>query len=381
MTEAPSWAKGHDLAFLKSVAAIFKAAFKPHTYGAFGIPKERDVADALSARDLAWTKAGGEEIAAAAIFRRLARPSSHEDFSGRKATILAGDILIRSLAGSPEGCARLIEHLAPAGPAVWVEAHVEASIHRQLLDLGFELVMTKVSASSDLRGLFIRGETARRLPPPLASSEAPGVKVLLADFITEAEAAAILEEAREAAIWAQHYSSYNRRSSWTAFALCGYDPAEPGFIIKPDEMSKAWKAEHAAQMAGPWSECRETVAAARFPTAMEIAARIPGRKQRVRLMRLGAGGGELSRHADITDPEAGVADGRVARLHIPLATHPGCVFRSWRLDGAEERLHMPARGLSYIDTRKPHSVINPSDVERIHLVIDTFSSPELRALI
>jgi hypothetical protein len=95
-------------------------------------------------------------------------------------------------------------------------------------------------------------------------------------------------------------------------------------------------------------------------------------------MRLGARGGELTRHADITDPEAGTADGKVARLHIPLTTDPRCVFRSWGLNGVEQRLHMPERGLSYIDTRKPHAVINPADLERIHLVADAFSSPALR---
>ena len=44
--DAPAWALGFELSFLKEVAAIFKKEFKPHTYGAFGLPKERDIANA-----------------------------------------------------------------------------------------------------------------------------------------------------------------------------------------------------------------------------------------------------------------------------------------------------------------------------------------------
>jgi hypothetical protein len=98
-------------------------------------------------------------------------------------------------------------------------------------------------------------------------------------------------------------------------------------------------------------------------------------------MRLARGGGELTRHADITDPEAGTADGSVARLHIPLQTDERCVFRGWGLDGRENRAHFPERALCYLDTRKPHAVINEGERDRIHLVVDCHSGPELRAMI
>src|SRR5690606_41828528 len=123
-------------------------------------------------------------------------------------------------------------------------------------------------------------------------------------------------------------------------------------------------------------------AAEGFPRTLEALQSLPVEGfQRIRFMRLAGAGGELTRHADITDPEAGTADGCIARLHIPVRTSPGCLFRSWALDGREHRLHMPERGLSYIDTRKPHAVINPASVERIHLVADAISGPGLRALL
>jgi hypothetical protein len=378
--DAPAWSRGFDLDFLKELAAVYRAAFKPHSYGAFGIPKERDVADALAAREIAWTRDPAGKIIGVATFRLCSRPQPHEDFSGRRATMRPGDLFIRSVAGSKEGVAKLIGALMvrAGADAVWVEAHVEIlETVAVLASFEFEPVLTKVSASSDLKGLYLAGERTGRLPRPLPPADAPGVKVLRPGIITEEERDLVLGELEAYGDhFAQHYSSYNKRQSWSAFALHGYAFAEPDFIIKPAEMSKGWKAENPGRLEEP---CGPTKAAEHFPGTLRLLERIPlAGVQRVRFMRLSGGGGELTRHADITDPEAGTADGKIARLHIPIRTNPGCLFRSWTLSGEEVRLHMPERGLSYIDTRKPHAVINPEAVERIHLVIDAVSCPELR---
>lgn len=387
--EAPAWAKGFELEFLRECAALYKAEFKQHTYGAFGLPKERDIADARAAGQLVWTKAPAGEIAAVAMFRHAVQASGHSDFADRRATIQPGDLFIRSIAGSLEGKAKLIATMAArVEGATWIEGHVE---NRALVHLvegaGFEFVMTKIAASSDLKGLWVRlrDHTAGagygdRLPAGLDGADWPGIKVLNRLFLdaTDREGVAAELAALDASAWAQHYSSYNKRSSWTSFALAGYDQDDPSFIIKPVEMSKDWKIKNPQRLI---ASCLPTIFAKRFPAAMRIADRIPGKKQRVRFMRLGAGNGELTRHSDITDPEAGTKDGQIARLHIPIASDPKCVFRSWRLDGREEQLHFPEQALCYIDTRKPHAVINASAIERIHLVIDTHSGPELRRLI
>lgn len=380
MTDAPAWSRGFDLDFLKELAAVYRAAFKPHSYGAFGIPKERDVADAMAARELAWTRAEDGSVEAVAIFRMCSRPQPHADFSGRTAQMKPGDLFIRSIAGSRSGMARLLQKLRErsAFRPTWVEAHVEiAETVEVLAEAGFGPVLTKVSASSDLKGLFLAGGDLSRDPPPLPPADAPGVKVLREGFFSEKDRGIVLGELEAYGDhFAQHYSSYNKRQSWSAFALHGYAYAEPDFIIKPAEMSKGWKAENPARLEEP---CGPTTAAPHFPGTLELLKRLPVADfQRVRFMRLSGGGGELTRHADITDPEAGTADGKIARLHIPIITNPGCLFRSWTLSGEEVRLHMPERGLSYIDTRKPHAVINPEAVERVHLVVDAVSGPELR---
>lgn len=385
MTSAPAWAKGFDMAFLKEVAALFRQEFKPHTYGAFGVPNERDVADAMAADKLMWTKGQAYGIAGAAIIGVAQRPSSHEDFAGRRATIQAGDVFIKAMAGTREGMGRLLAAIddRAARPTIWWEAHVESKrVEAMAADWPFERVMTKIAASSGLKGLYLleRGPGCNRRPAPLDPADVPGVKLLRAAFLTPADLDAIRAELHDFGhAWTDHYSSYNKRHSWSAFALSGFDAGDPGFIIKPAEMSRAWKEANAPRLS---ASCGPTLATQHFPHTWTILGRcgLTSEVERVRFMRLSAGG-ELTRHADITDPDAGTAPGKLARLHVPIRTSPGCVFRAWRLDGVEERVHMEEGSLVYLDTRKPHAVINPGEAERVHLVIDAGVDDELRRLI
>lgn len=378
MTDAPAWARGQDIAWLKEIAGVFRADFKPHTYGAFGIPKERDIATAMSSHDLIWTKARGG-VAGAAIARVASHGSSHTDFAGRKVQIETGHIFVKAIAGAYDGMMRLLLTLQSYNRPIWIEGHVENGRLRELLgSCGYTWAMTKISASSDLKGMWVRAPDRQDLllPPPLDHADIPSIEVLAQDFVDLSERAAISLEIAAAAQWTQHYPSYNKRKSWTAFALQGYDAKDPGFIIKPSKMSKQWKDDNPDRLA---ARCQPTALAHLMPTVMQVVRRIPGSKQRIRLMKLAASGGELTRHADITDPEAGTADGHVARLHIPITTSPGCLFSSWGIDGARTDLHMPERSLCYLDTRKPHAVANAGADDRIHLVVDTYAGPELRA--
>src|SRR5258707_1062299 len=114
---------------------------------------------------------------------------------------------------------------------------------------------------------------------------------------------------------------------------------------------------------------------------MGVVNRIPGQKERVRFMRLAARNGELSRHADVTRGDIGKRHVSVIRLHVPLVTHPDIFFESWGLRGDHKRMHLETGDLYYFDNRKPHRVINRSPVERIHLVVDVYSSERLEALL
>lgn len=383
------WTLGYELAFLKELAAVYKADFGPHTYGAFGLPKERDCATALKGDHLAWTRRRGASnagpIEAVCTASRVGIGHvRHKDFCGREATMLRHDIFVRTLAGSLDGKTRLLQNaIDKAGAAaIWCEAHVENRETDQLLrDFGFEREITKVAAASELKGLYLRcpvASKAARRPGPLDPADKIAVGCVRPGFLEAGEDSAILGELggwlKAGGAFADHYSSYNKRHSWSAVALRGFDPGDPGFIIKPSEMSKQWKAEHPERMGSP---CAPTIAEPSFPTVRALLARLEASPQRVRFMRLAAEG-ELTRHADITDPEAGTAAGKVGRFHIPLLTSQACAFRSWRLDGVELAVHMKPGSLYYLDTRKPHAVVNPAGAERIHLVLDLHMTPALR---
>ena len=384
MNDAPAWAKGYPVDDLRERALIFKEAFARFNWGAFVRPKEAQIAEALAAGECVWTRDGRNSVQAVALAKTLKAPGQQTDFSGRVLRPSRGDIYIRAIAGTPSARQRVALSIIDRGaPAVWLEDFPEAGQSDTWRALGFDHVATKVIASSEVKAIWHRGDrSGGRLPIALHPSENVALAVLAADWLGDpgpylAELDAYAAKAG-AEPWAQHYSTYNRRHSWTAFALRGYDRDDPGFIIKPAEMARSWKEENPHRLG---AICAETIAAPHFPLAMAAVARLPGKPQRIRLMRLAGGNGELSRHADITDPDCGLDSGKVARLHIPLQSPASCRFIGWDTMGQRIERRFPPGALCYLDTRKPHSVINPGDHDRIHLVVDQASTPELRALI
>jgi hypothetical protein len=98
-------------------------------------------------------------------------------------------------------------------------------------------------------------------------------------------------------------------------------------------------------------------------------------------MRLAPGGGELTRHTDQVDPDAGNSLGALARLHFPLKTNKDVLFSTWNGDDQEERYHFGFGECWVIDTRKPHMAINGGSEERIHLVVDVIVTPKIEQMI
>ena len=77
----------------------------------------------------------------------------------------------------------------------------------------------------------------------------------------------------------------------------------------------------------------------------------------------------------------GIADGRVARFHLPLISDPGTSMTVWELDGTTTTTHLQPGVMYYHDARKPHEVHNASGKPRIQLCIDIFADAKLRAAI
>ncbi|AKQ65721.1 Aspartyl/asparaginyl beta-hydroxylase [Myxococcus hansupus] len=87
-----------------------------------------------------------------------------------------------------------------------------------------------------------------------------------------------------------------------------------------------------------------------------------------RLLKLAAGA-HIREH---TDYNLGYADGEV-RLHVPVTTHPDVAFFL-----AGERVVLQPGECWYLDFNHPHRVDNPSDTDRVHLVLDCALNDWLR---
>jgi hypothetical protein len=268
----------------------------------------------------------------------------------------------------------LLEKLPLEGPALAV-LHEEDEIAKACFEqAGFVWLDTEVEASSTILGYYGREVDIAPLTDPVELST---MALLKSDFLSQAQLDAALAEVEQAGEFAQHYAKYNKRHSCRRYR-CRVMLTTPRSLNVQTKMGKAWKQEHAALLAEP---LRLTTLAPSCPVLMSITDMIPGKTDRIRLMKLRAKDGELARHADTTLVDAGVADGKLARLHIPLDTNPHVVFTQWDARGKKHERHFAAGSLFYLDQRKPHRAVNEGDTDRVHLVVDIHSTPALRELI
>jgi hypothetical protein len=174
--------------------------------------------------------------------------------------------------------------------------------------------------------------------------------------------------------FANHYSNYNKNDSWSGLVLKGYGGKED-FIIKPTEMSGTWKKNNLDKL--KW-KVEDTPLRKILTEVEKFRELLPYETERIRILKLSKGEGELERHTDIQDKEAGINDNQWARLHFTLKTNPKVEFTQWNGDGTKTECQMGQGELWYLDMRKPHTAINFGEEDRYHLIIDVKSGPELR---
>lgn len=367
---APAWARGHEVSDLKAITRMVARHDEGMIHSAFGRYSEVDAVGDLEHGRLRFGPFDAEgEPAWLISTRQQKRALSVRDFTGgQRLRLPPGALSVARLAwqsGHLEGMLRELRYLRPHAVTLWQEHAQDRGVAAAL---GLELGAVKIAASSEIRGIWVPRGLA---PEPYPRHQAIGLGRLPIP-IPLGHIAGLLEQIRGLA-YAQHYSSYNARGSWTALSLRGfYD--EPEGIEKPAEMSKRWKAEHPADLA---LEVRDTPLRGDLSAAEEILALLPcAGLERVRLMALAPGGGELTRHADITDPDAGAEPGKVLRFHIPLITNERVRFTGWDLSGRRHAGTMARGGVYYLDTRKPHTAHNGGRTPRIHLVADVIANGE-----
>lgn len=384
-----AWAPELDYSFVNTVAKLFADSYRPYSFGSFGKPTLQQLTEAIARRRLIYSTTQRYTVTAVAIFKILKADSYHTDFSGRRCIIKQGSLYVNNLGVLPNHVSAAVPSLvtrlsaiSPNAP-LWIEIHEENKMLRAQLEkrLGFRYVMTKIKASSDIKGLYLKSSTVEKMPG-IKPMEIPSFALLVSDFLSSRELNTVLLElhnytSQRVDAWSQHYSHYNRRRSWTALALRGFCPNDPAFVCKPRTMSRRWQAKNPKLLL---ATCANTSAARYFGKTMAVVRRVPGQKERVRFMRLTASRGELSRHADVKRTDVMRAGVSIVRLHIPLVTHEDVLFESWGLRGEYNKMHFKTGGLYYLDNRKPHRVINSSPVDRTHLVVDVYPSAELESL-
>lgn len=156
------------------------------------------------------------------------------------------------------------------------------------------------------------------------------------------------------ASWVPHFNTRYYEGEWSGVPLRSVGGIEGR--IYPDPTARESYAD--------------TPALERYPAFREVLSTFQCPIGSARLLKLAAG----ARIREHTDYNLGFDDGEV-RLHIPIVTHPDVAFF---LTG--RRVVLQPGECWYLDFNLPHRVENPSDVDRVHLVLDCRVDDWLRSV-
>ena len=376
-----SWQHGYDLDFLKGIEAFY-APYNAHALSPFGKFKKNNVAEQLHVGGLHMIP-DGDKIEACYVSKRSKVPGKivmhGKTVIGEK---LKGDCTISHLCATEQGLSDLTKSLLWifGEENTWLTCYAgQKDICALAEENGFKRIGYKVSSFAEITAVYFRDSAASSFGP----RQHP--KVSKADLVGMAKIrpvdgtllVGILQKIDSLKLnYTNHYSNYNTMNAWSALALRGYS-ADPAFITKPAEMNDKWHEAHKEEH----FELQDTVLYDHFPEVRELLSFLDGEVHRVRFMRLAPGGGELTRHTDQVDPDAGNSLGALARLHFPLKTNHKVLFSTWNGHDEREQYHYGFGECWVIDTRKPHMAVNGGTEERIHLVVDTIVTPQLERMI
>lgn len=150
--------------------------------------------------------------------------------------------------------------------------------------------------------------------------------------------------------WVEHFNTNDYEGSWRCMAL----------------RSMNGQADHIIPLND--AEFLDTEVLEQCPYFRRVLDTFACEKTSVRLMAL-APGAVIKPHSD---PGTTFEDG-LARLHIPLITHPDAVFC---ID--EETVHFDPKHTWYLNAGCTHAVYNRSTQPRIHLMLDCLPNPWLQ---
>ena len=365
------WQHGYELDYLLGIQEKY-AEYNSYCLGPFAEIKKNKIADSLHKETLVCFDDEYLEVNTSKVTTKIVM---HGDtLIGVKEK---GDVTLSRITRYTKWMSEFIDLLAHKN--CWLYVWAEDSEARGFATKnGFDYVNSKITTYGEIYAIYFRDAetTTKRIHPTPLPEENYNIEQCAG---YEIDAVRIWDELKDLDLdYTDHYSNYNAKGSWSAISLRGYAD-DPAFIAKPIEMNKKWKANN--ENWENW-ELRDTELRSKFPYLNSIIDSIPTeRVHRIRFMKLAAGGGELQRHTDQVDPDSGVRDGKILRLHIPVVTNSDVGFSSWTTDGVERKIRMAAGTMWYIDTRKPHRAINGGTEDRIHAVIDVEANDECRKLL
>ncbi len=381
------WQRGYELEYLKKITNYF-SDYNEFSCSPLSEMNPNTIATALEKGHLEYLD-DGNDYSSGSIesYIQTVKRDITVDGTIVIGTKEKGDRIIKRISGDVFPLVNKIESFTePCWLFIWEECvksrNVVSFLNQSKISNGkFQKVGAKVSSFAEIQGVYFKdvpGFFGEREHPFVPEYESYGLKKLKLEknYPMETALVGIKDKLNTLPEFTNHYSNYNSKGSWSAITLRGYstDPAE---VCKPAEMNKKWKAEHPDW--NTWT-LQDTTLRAHFPEVDTLCDMIPGKKHRIRFMKLASGGGELRRHTDQVDIESGLSDNMLARIHFPIMTNHKVIFNNWDWNGETDDINMKVGEAWYIDTRKPHRAINGGKNDRVHLVIDVEANEELRKL-
>lgn len=376
--ELKDWQHGFDLDYLKQIETSY-LHYNQFSVSPFSKYKKNDIA-----RDL-HEKALIIKDNYSYVWNKVKVPSSINLYGnveiGRK---LATDMVITKLIGTYEGIQVALDSFRYMN--TWLYVWAEDIEWNSILNVNnFTYVGGKITTHGEIYSVWFRDTKTKTLFEDCELKrrhfDVDPVEMIGIKKVADVRKKTILDIAKVVSDlkldFTNHYSNYNRDKAWSAISLRGYSN-DWSFITKPIEMNDKWQQAHKNED----YFIQDTDIFNHFPMAYEMLQYFfDGPIHRVRFMKLKPGGGELQRHTDQVDPDAGNNLGQLARFHFPIITNPDMEFTSWTPQGDMIKTHMKVGEMWLLDTRKPHQAINNGTEDRTHLVVDAMVTPKIKEMI
>jgi len=365
------WQHGYELDYLKSLEKLYED-YNKYSLSPFTAYKKNNIAQDLHEGNIVFEDEGSYTYHLTKVRRHI---TMYQDIAiGTKEK---DDIVITNLRGTDKFIKKFCEGIQTnQSNAVWLFIWEEDNQTKSIIEKCFTKAGSKITSFGEIFGVYFKDAKNTLFPRELPKIDAThnvainkicDVNIELIESIKNKLESLNIE-------FQNHYSNYNKGKSWSAISLRGYTP-DIMRIEKPIEMNDKWKEEHKNEH----FELQDTYLREVFPEVNQLIERFGLQElHRIRFMSLAPGGGELSRHTDQVDPDSGGSIGKLARLHFPIVTNDKVEFNVWEPNGNRKSVNMKVGECWFLDTRKPHMVVNNGNEKRIHLVIDVVTNETLR---